>query len=157
MDTSYFAYPRSAVKSEQLTTNNAPEADKYIIVNLNKNGAHFIDDIVNDIKEYLVKWYKVYFVPMAKWRWWEYMDITYYYKIKNALGEFETLNLGDFLILDWEHDFNEFVMKLSWAEMVISSRLHLFLISEFLWIQTQVYPYQKKILKMKKVVEELIH
>ena len=41
------------------------------------------------------------------------MDITYYYKIKNALGEFETLNLGDFLILDWEHDFNEFVMKLS--------------------------------------------
>jgi hypothetical protein len=36
--------------------------------------------------------------------------------------------------------------------MVISSRLHLFLIASFLWVPTKVYPYQKKILKMQKTI-----
>lgn len=153
MDTSYFAYDWKDIKKEEEWEDKKP----YIIVNLNKNWAHFLEDIVKDIKGYLVKWYKVYFVPIAKWLWWEYMDIKYYYKIKNALAEFETLNLWNFLILDWEYKFEKFAQKLIWAEMVISSRLHLFLISEFMWVSTQVYPYQKKILKMKKVVEELVH
>jgi hypothetical protein len=39
--------------------------------------------------------------------------------------------------------------------MVITPRLHLFLVSSYLWVPIKVYPYQKKILKMKKTLENL--
>jgi hypothetical protein len=32
--------------------------------------------------------------------------------------------------------------------------LHLFLVASFLWVETKVYPYQMKILKMKKTIQE---
>jgi polysaccharide pyruvyl transferase WcaK-like protein len=57
--------------------------------------------------------------------------------------------------LDREHDFNQFVKTLAGASIVISSRLHLFLIASFLGVETKVYPYQKKILKMQKIVQDL--
>jgi len=59
-----------------------------------------------------------------------------------------------FNILDREEDFEIFVKTLAQAHMVISSRLHLFLIASFLGVPTKVYPYQKKILKMQKVIEK---
>lgn len=151
MDTSYFAYDWKKVPKQSLLITN-----QYIIVNLNKNGEHFLHDMMQDIKSYLVKWYKVLFVPVSKWLSGEYMDIKYYYKLKNLLWEFDTLALANFTLLDWEHDFKGFVQTLVGAEIVISSRLHLFLISEFLGVPTKVYPYQRKILKMKKMVEKLI-
>jgi polysaccharide pyruvyl transferase WcaK-like protein len=58
-------------------------------------------------------------------------------------------------ILDREHNFEDFVKKIANAELVISTRLHLFLISSFLGVRTKVYPYQKKILKMQEVVRNL--
>jgi hypothetical protein len=30
----------------------------------------------------------------------------------------------------------------------------LFLVASFLWVETKVYPYQMKILKMKKTIQE---
>ena len=60
-----------------------------------------------------------------------------------------------FEILDREEDFEKFAIKISKAEIVISTRLHLFLISSFLGIRTKVYPYQKKILKMQEMVRDL--
>ena len=148
MDTSYFAYDRAKVKKLPTLIPH-----HYIVVNLNKNGAHFLSEMVKDIKDYLVKWYKVFFVSVSKWFSGEYMDIKYYYKLKNELAEFETLNLANFTLLDWEYDFPWFVQTLVEAQVVISSRLHLFLISEFLGVPTKVYPYQRKILKMQKLME----
>jgi hypothetical protein len=49
----------------------------------------------------------------------------------------------------------EFLQILKGATKVISVRLHLFLISEFLGVSTKVYPYQKKIIKMQKIIEDL--
>jgi exopolysaccharide biosynthesis predicted pyruvyltransferase EpsI len=56
-------------------------------------------------------------------------------------------------LLDREHDFSYFIQILKNAELVISTRLHLFLIASFLGVPTKVYPYQRKILKMKEVIE----
>ena len=58
-------------------------------------------------------------------------------------------------ILDREHDFASFVKVIQGAEIVISTRLHLFLMASFMGVKTKVYPYQKKILKMQKVLEKL--
>jgi hypothetical protein len=62
----------------------------------------------------------------------------------------------DFALLDWESDFDNFAKVLKWAKKVFSSRLHLYLISSFLWCDTKVYPYQRKILKMQKVIEKFL-
>jgi polysaccharide pyruvyl transferase WcaK-like protein len=60
-----------------------------------------------------------------------------------------------FNILDREEDFEVFVKTIAQAHMVISSRLHLFLVASFLKVSTKVYPYQKKILKMQNIIKEL--
>lgn len=155
MDTSYFAYDRSSVKTSPKATQWLGD---YIIINVNRNGENFLEEIVNDVREYLNQDYKVFFVPMSKWTRAEYFDITYYYKIKNDLAvpwESENANLQNFQALDRESDFEKFLTIIWWAKLVISTRLHLFLISEFIWTPTKVYPYQRKILKMQKIIENL--
>lgn len=144
MDTSYFAFNWKVLRQDKL------KKWKYIIVNVNKNGENFLEDITKDVKYYLEEWYKVLYVPVAKWRNDDYSDMNYYRRIKKAC------KMDDrFEILDWEEDFEKFATKISKAEIVISTRLHLFLISNFLWTRTKVYPYQKKILKMQEVVRNL--
>lgn len=141
MDTSYFAYDWTE-KTQQSTK------DKYIIVNLNKNGEQFIESLISDISKYLKQGYTVYYVPVAKGANQYYQDIHYKKILEKKLNHhLETL--------DREEDFNHFVQLLKGAEIVISTRLHLFLIASFLRIPTKVYPYQKKIVKMKELISSL--
>ena len=119
---------------------------KYIVVNVNKNGEQFLDDIIQDVKYYLNEWYRVLYVPIAKWKTGEYSDTYYFKKIKSACKKDDKFEL-----LDWEENFWKFAEKLANSEVVISTRLHLFLISNFLGVRTKVYPYQKKIIKMQEV------
>jgi hypothetical protein len=90
-------------------------------------------------------------VPVAKGNNVYYQDLQYSQRLQKALWK----NV-DFALLDWESDFDNFVKILKWAEKVFSSRLHLYLIASFLWCDTKVYPYQRKILKMQKVIDELL-
>ena len=60
-----------------------------------------------------------------------------------------------FTLLDREEDFTSFIKTLAQAHMVISSRLHLFLIASFLEVPTKVYPYQKKIIKMQNTLKTI--
>ncbi len=144
MDTSYFAFNWHALEHDKL------KKSKYIVVNVNKNGEDFLNDIIKDVKYYLEEWYKILYVPVAKWKNEDYSDMDYYKRIKQAC------RMNDrFEILDREEDFEKFAVKISKAEIVISTRLHLFLISNFLWTRTKVYPYQKKILKMQEVIRNL--
>lgn len=46
MDTSYFAYDWKSVNEKNVR-------QKYIVVNINKNGEHFLDDIIHDVQYYL--------------------------------------------------------------------------------------------------------
>ena len=92
------------------------------------------------------------YVPIAKGKNEQYNDIQYAHKIKKGAD----IKDQRFSILDREEDFDAFIKILTQAQVVISSRLHLFLIASFLSIPTKVYPYQKKILKMQKTIEGIM-
>ena len=147
MDTSYFAYDWNNVSVD----NESQIKENYVVVNLNKNAEWFFDELVKDIKYYVDKGYRIYYVPVAKWNNTYYDDLQYSQRLERALWEDV-----DFALLDWEADFDYFVKVLKWAKKVFSSRLHLYLIASFLWCDTKVYPYQRKILKMQKVIDELL-
>ncbi len=143
MDTAYYAYDWS-LKDWDIEKLKRP----YIVVNLNKNAYKFLDEIIIDIKEYINKWYDIYFVPVSKWVNEEYNDMIYFEKISKKL------KLKDIKILDREYNFEEFLKILKWSEIVFTGRLHLFMISKFLWVKVKVYPYQKKIVKMQEVLKD---
>lgn len=144
MDTSYFAYDWKK---------RYPKTDrKYIVINLNKNGEQFLPEIIQDVKKLYNQWYEVMYVPVAKGNNEYYDDMLYARKIQR----WAEIKDQRFSILDWEDDLNYFIKTLAQANMVISSRLHLFLIANYLWVETKVYPYQKKILKMQKTIETTI-
>lgn len=142
MDTSYFVNESRNINIEN------ENVQKYIVVNLNSKWSRYLKNLISDIKEYVNNWYKILYVPVSKWIW--DPDIVYYNEIKKHFD-----NIDNFEILDWEDDFQEFLHILKWSEIVISSRLHLFLISSFIGCKTKVYPYQKKILKMQCLLENM--
>jgi len=146
MDTSYFAYPWKKMQWAEKESYK-----KYIIINLNKNAEQFLPEIIEEVKHRYQKWYEVKYVPVAKGKGEQYTDISYAQKIQ----KWAEIKGQRFTILDREHDFNQFVKTLAGASIVTSSRLHLFLIASFLGVETKVYPYQKKILKMQKIVQDL--
>ena len=90
-------------------------------------------------------------MPVAKGNNVRYDDIQYAHKIK-AGAEIKD---QQFSILDREDDFARFTKKVAQANIVISSRLHLFLIASFLEVPTKVYPYQKKIIKMQNTLKTI--
>ncbi len=147
MDTSYFAYNWCKVSLDGEKQIEKP----YVVVNLNKNAESFFDELVQDIRGYFQKGYRIYYVPIAKGNNIYYQDLQYSQRLERALWE----NV-DFALLDWEMDFDNFIKVLKWAKKVFSSRLHLYLVASFLWCDTKVYPYQRKILKMQKVVDKLL-
>lgn len=140
MDTAWNAY--------DWTHSSKKSHEKYIVVNLNKNGDHFAGELMEDIWEYTKKWYKIYYVPVSKWRQADYNDLDY---LKPILRRFPNTQIE---ILNREANFSAFVDILAWATIVFSSRLHLFLIASFLKVPTKVYPYQKKIIKMQNVINK---
>lgn len=147
MDTSYFAYEWDKVS----LTDEQKIGKPYVVVNLNKNAEQFFSELAQDIKSYCKKGYRIYYVPVAKGNNIYYQDLQYSQRLEKELWE----NV-DFALLDWESDFDNFVRVLKWAEKVFSSRLHLYLIASFLGCDTKVYPYQRKILKMQKVIEKFL-
>ncbi len=146
MDTSYFAEDWEKYK---LCTNKnvSKKISKYIIVNLNSNWEKFLGDIVSDIVEYVRQWYRIYYVPICT----GYDDDKKYFKkLQNKLSE-----SADIKILERENNFKNFLKILWWAEKVIGTRLHLYLISKFIGLDTIVYPYQRKIIRMQEVLAKL--
>ena len=159
MDTSFFAYDRKKINESLPTTRHSPAlgmpgslvTKNYVVVNLNKNAEKFLPEIIKDVKKLYNQWCEVMYVPVAKGEGEYYNDIRYAQKIK----KWAEIKNQRFTILDRENDFDYFVKTLAWANMVISSRLHLFLIANFLGVKTRVYPYQKKILKMQEMIRLL--
>ena len=81
MDTSYFAYDWSKITIDKGSGMEKP----YIIVNLNKNAESFFDELVQDIKHYAEKGYRIYYVPIAKGRNIYYDDLQYSQRLEKAL------------------------------------------------------------------------
>lgn len=58
MDTSYFV--REDRKTYKKTSN-----EKYLVININKNGIHFLEELKKTLKQYENQGYTYYFVPVA--------------------------------------------------------------------------------------------
>jgi len=141
LDTSWFAYQWSWVKKSEEYNN------KVALVNLNKNGEKFFDDLVAECEWLLSNWFTVKYVPVSKWKSSVYDDLFFKEKLEEKL-------MTKLEVLDWEGDFASFIQNVKDADLVVTARLHLFLIASFLWVETKVYPYQMKILKMKKTIQD---
>jgi polysaccharide pyruvyl transferase WcaK-like protein len=153
MDTSYFAcdWADDVAPLHSLHKDMPP----YIVVNLNKNGERFLSELMQDVQTYLNKGYMVYFVPVAKGHNTYYNDEQYFTLLRKGVNSEATgKDEQSFQLLDREYDFQTFLHILKGAELVISTRLHLFLIASFLNVPTKVYPYQRKILKMQEVMKK---
>jgi len=147
MDTAYFAWNWKDNQSRLSSPHSGSSQwnARYIVININKNGEKFLDEIIEDVKWYAEKWFHIYYVPVSKGRNPEYNDGKYL----DVLKKYSKIE-----VLDWENNITEFFKVIKWAEIVISTRLHLFLVASFLGVKSKVYPYQKKILKMQKVLEK---
>lgn len=137
MDTSYFVRDD---RKKYLAKNSK----KYFVININKNGKYFMNDLKKEISLYLDKWYEWYFVPVCDG--WTDNDNRFYNEI---IKEFPMIKNKK-----WDKNFEDFLKFLWGADAVISARLHLYLISEYIWLKTKVFPYQKKINKMQKVIQK---
>ena len=142
MDTSYFA-----IENRKQFKRDDPH--NYILVNINSKWLQFLWEIINQVIYYSSLWYDVFYVPVCQWS--SDDDTKHFLSIKKLLPEEYRIN---FKIYDWSLDFNEFLKLLWWAKKIIWCRLHLFLISEFIWLDTMVFPYQKKILKMSDMIKK---
>lgn len=137
MDTSYFVRDD---RKKYLAKNNK----KYFVININKNGKYFMNDLKKEISLYLDKWYEWYFVPVCDG--WTDNDNRFYNEIIKKFPMIKNKK--------WDKNFEDFLKFLWGADAVISARLHLYLISEYIWLKTKVFPYQKKINKMQKVIQK---
>ncbi|MDR0860911.1 MAG: hypothetical protein LBO09_08315 [Candidatus Peribacteria bacterium] len=140
MDTSYFAYEWETVSSLK--------KDPYIIVNICDQ--RFVEQIAEEITPYLQQGYHLLYVPIFQSRGQGQSDITFKHSLEQLLSLDTPLE-----VLDWKEDFSHFVEVLAGAEKVICTRLHLFLVASYLKRPTEVFPYQKKILKMQKVIQKI--
>lgn len=81
MDTSYFAY-----EWDKVSLNEEKKIEKpYVVVNLNKNAEQFFDELVQDIKSYSHRGYRIYYVPVAKGNNIYYQDLQYSNRLEKAL------------------------------------------------------------------------
>ena len=117
------------------------EKKDYIIVNINKKAEQFYDKIYDIVEENYRNDKDIYFAWICKSPADD--DIVYYHKLKK---DFPWIKL-----LDWE-DFYLFLDVLAKAEKVYTTRLHLFLVSYYLWLEVVPFVYQKKVEKMKQVL-----
>ena len=141
MDTSRFAYQRESIQK------NCTKENKIALINLNKNWEKFFEDLLIECENLLSSWYTIKYVPISKWDNDTYNDIIFKEELeKKLLTHFETI--------DREENFKIFLEEVKNSNIVITSRLHFFLIASYLWVKTKVYPYQMKILKMKKIIQD---
>lgn len=138
MDTSYFTISDRKKWRKK--------AENYLVLNINSNGEQFFDEILAQAQLALKNGVDtLYYVPISKGH---DNDLKYYQRLINAGIPEDKLQL-----LDRESDFKYFLSMLANAKKVIGTRLHLFLVSSFLGVPVQTFPYQKKILKMQKVLQ----
>lgn len=107
------------------------------------------DDLVLQCESLLSNGYTIKYVPVSKGNNRVYNDLYYKEVLEKRL-------MTKFEVLDWEESFSSFVQEVKNADIVVTARLHLFLVASFLWVETKVYPYQMKILKMKKIIQEFL-
>lgn len=140
-DTSFFIYDKLDFANYRWDL-HAEDTNKSIIVNLNKKAEKFKDEIYSKINTYASKNYKIYFAYICKSP--NDDDIQYFNDLKKTFPNIE--------LLDYEPDFWDFTKHLKKSEKIFCSRLHLFLVSHYLNCDVSPFVYEKKVEKMKKLL-----
>lgn len=141
-DTSFFVFDNYNLNDYSWKFEINKTKEKKIIININKKAERFWNDILEIISKYKKKWYDVYFARICKSP--KDNDLNYYNKL---LEKFDYIKL-----LDYEKDFRFFLKELKNSEKVFWSRLHLFLICYYLWIDIKPFVYEKKVSKMQSAL-----
>lgn len=151
IDTSYFAL-------DILRDNGHPKRSslqfnwKHIIINSNPLSGKRTDELITIAKEYIDKWYDVYFLPAFYTKNPQQDDMKVYEYVKNAIVGMQFF-ASELHLLD-RRSRDEFLIIFNSAEKVFCSRLHVFLIAAFLGIDVHPYAYQKKIDKNMAILRK---
>ena len=139
-DTSLFVY--DDVNLQNYNWHYKTQQKKYIVVNVNKKAENFFQEVEIIVDNYYRKDYIVYFAWICKSP--KDNDIIYYHKLKKKYNSIR--------LLDYEKNFWNFIKILADAEKIFTTRLHLFLVSFYLWKKVNSFVYEKKVEKMKDVL-----
>jgi len=142
-DTSIFVY--DDINLQNYTWNYNTREENYIIININKKAEKFYNEIEKILDEYYRKNYIVYFAWICKSP--KDNDIVYYHRLKEKYASIK--------LLDYEKIW-QFIDILAKSKEIFTTRLHLFLVSFYLWKKVTPFIYQKKVEKMKKVLNKTI-
>lgn len=118
--------------------------EKHIIINSNPLSWKRTDELIDITKDYINKWYNVYFLPAFFTSNPQQDDMKVYDYLKKDIHNLKLLD---------RRNRDEFQIIFHSAEKIFCSRLHVFLISSFLWLDVQAYPYQKKINKNMSILK----
>ncbi len=138
-DTSFFVEDNIDIEKYKWLINI--EKQDYIVINLNKKAEKFYSQIKQVIQDNYNK-RKIYFARVCKSPADD--DIKYFNEFKRQFPNLE--------LLDWEN-WNSFIKLLGWAKKVFTTRLHLFLVSYYLDCSVEPFEYEKKVKKMKEVLQ----
>jgi len=142
MDTSRYACDREHIRTWHTTPTDT------LIININSKWLHHLSDILSDIKKNISDTTHIYYIPVCAGP--QDDDSRRFKMIKDTLIQQGIHLWSRISLLDRRFDFYQCIQTIQTAKMIISPRLHLYLISQYLHIPTIVYPYQRKILKMQQ-------
>lgn len=141
-----FFFDTSLYCFDNYKSTNSKLNEKSIVININKEGDTYLDQICEIIERHINNWYIVYFAPI-----WEWIDDKYFKIIKD---KFHTnKNISNLKPLNWSNDIYAFFDKIKSTEKVFCTRLHLYLIARYLDTDVECFAYHKKIVKMSRVLE----
>lgn len=163
IDTSYFAIPHpdplptvhsaplhslgegdpvDPIVNSKLSTDNW---NKHIVINTNPLSRKWTQELHSIIEDYCKRWYEIYFLPAFFTRNPQQDDMKCFHELKSDYSYIQ--------LLDWR-DWDKFLSIFQSSDKIFCSRLHVFLIASFLWIEVQPYAYQKKIDKNIKILKK---
>lgn len=158
MDTSYYALdfhkiwveppPERVIWWSWLSDikQNADAFEPCIVINTNPLSLEWTEKLRELLQQYYTLAYDIYFLPAFFTSNPQQNDLLCYNLLKK---EFPGLKL-----LDWR-DWEQFLTIFLSAQKVFCSRLHIYLLSVFLGLDVEAYPYQKKLQKMQALLSKL--
>lgn len=156
IDTSYFTIEKAKRQKGEKTKileNWEPRIEnwkKHIIINSNPLSWKWTNELVGIANGYLDKWHYVYFLPAFFTSNPQQDDMKVYEYIKSNIVSEHNSN---YKLLD-RRNRHEFLIIFQSAENIFCSRLHVFLIASFLWLDVSAFPYQKKIAKNMSILKK---
>ena len=154
IDTSYFTIfdndfnltMQDNSKASQHRSIAASQHSKHIIINTNPLSEKRTEELSDIVRQYHEQGYEIYFLPAFFTRNPAQNDTLCFDLLKS---KFDYIQLLD------RRKRDEFQIIFLSAEKVFCSRLHIFLVAAFCWLDVKPYAYQKKITKNMNILKKI--